>query len=217
MNTKYHVDSERKVTVLTNENQILDKGIHTKNTEEILSLENYAESTERKIRIGEKRINEINNQMRNRKKNFRKLNIIATISSLILLTLSATIEINMILIIIAISMLFTPNITIAIDKLLAKKDNEKKEYCTKRVIDEKIKFNKIKEKIDILSKDKTKDENVKINTFIEVKPIERNEIDSEDYFISNYKIEKRAREMTAQMPKTKKLSKPQIDNSLYQI
>lgn len=214
MNKQYLVDQEGNVKIITNTNQILEYSNANRYIGEILSLENYQEQTNKKINYFDKLVKEFSNKIHKKKKNHRTFNIILSIILTLLLITSALI--NMIAcLIIFLSIIPLSIIIEVIENKLLSKDREENQFYTQRSKEESYRLDKIKSKIEALKKDKNKIKTNNPSKYIDVLPIEKHNLDSEDYFIENYQIEKRTREMTKSTPK--KLTRKINTSNTYKI
>lgn len=211
MNKKYIVDLEGIVTVVTDTGETIErKDKYTETTDTILSLENLSESLGNKVHLFERRLNELNNKIRNESKIMRILNIALILLTFALLILSASISTKLFLSLIVISIPLEIIIGI-VEKNIIKKDKEKRNYCSKHIAEVQHRIDKIQKRIEELSKNKTPKETN--HTFTEIKPIsEYYNIDASDYFVENYLIEERAKEMSKGKKKVKK--KPKTKNNI---
>lgn len=214
MNEQFLVDQEGNVKVITTDNQIIDYGKGNRFTEEILSLENYQEQTKQKIDYFNEKTKEFSNKIYQKNKNNRTFNIIMTIIITSLLIISATINITATLILFLSIIPLAIVIEIIENKLLSK-DREENKFYNQRSKEEIHRLNKIKSKIERLKKDKTPINSNNRNKYKNVLPINNYNLDSKDYFIENYQIEKRCREMTKSKPK--KLTRKKNESNTYKI
>ena len=212
MNTQYKVDEEGNVKVIKENNEVINHGKYYKNTQEILSLENYSETVQTKIDNIDKYIKELSNKIHKKNKLNRTLNISLTIIITLFLITSIVIDITSFLIILASIIPISLVVGIIENKLLTK-DREEIKYYNQRFKEENHILNKIKNKINSLKQYKTK---VKYSSDYQmIPPIKNYNLDSGDYFIEKYQLEKRVREMTND--KQKKLTRNINTNNLYKI
>ena len=162
-------------------------------------LENYSKETKKKINNIEKTIKGLSNKIHKKNKLNRTLNIALTIIITLLLLVSATINITLFLTTL-ISIIPISLIVGIIENKILTKDREEIKYYNQRHKEETHILNKI----EALIKKKTNTNN--INSY---------NLDSVDYFIEKYQIEKRVREMTKDKPK--KLIRKKNTNNLYKI
>ena len=206
MNKKYIVDSEGAVTVITDSGETIErKDKYSETTDTILSLENLSESLRNKLRIFERRLNELNNKIRSESKTMRILNILLILLVLSLLIICSSISTKLSLLLLGTSIPLGVVIGI-VEKTIIKKDEDKKVYCSKRISEGNHQIEKIQKRIVELSKNKNPKETD--HTFTEIKPISTYyKITPSDYFVENYLIEERAKEMTKEKKKVKKKTK----------
>ena len=212
MNKQYIVDEKGNVKIRNNEDNEIEYGKANIFISEILSLENYQEQTQQKIEYFNEKIKEFSKNIHIKNKNNRTFNIMITIIITTLLIISAAININIALIVF-LSIIPLSIIIETIENKLLSKNREENHYYTQRLNEETYKLNKIKSKIERLKKDKRITASTK--KYIDVLPINTYNLNSEDYFIESYQIEKRAREMTKAEPK--KLVRKNNRNNLYKI
>lgn len=214
MNEQFLVDHEGNVKVKTKDNQIIEYGKGNKFIEEILSLENYQEQTQQKIDYFNEKVKEFSNKIYKKNKKNRTFNIIITIIMTTLLIFSAAVNITTALIIF-LSIIPLSIIIDTIENKLLSKDKEENKFYSQRSKEEIYKLNKIKSKIEILKKDKTQINASNQTKYKNVLPIDNYNLNSEDYFIENYQIEKRTREMIKNSPK--KLTRKKNESNTYKI
>lgn len=167
------------------------------NTDEISFIEDYIDSLNAKSNTIRNSLNERKKGKKNTKKSIIAIPLITIILETIIL-LGILPPLNLIPIIIVCTLIGIIAIEIPIALLLIK-DNKKIKECTKKLEELSYKKNKARKRIDILSKNKTKDK--------EVKRRYSYNFDPQDYFIEKYLIEKRAREMTGGKKKVRKQQK----------
>ena len=216
MNKQYIVDIDGKVLVITDQNELVERNdIYTENINTILSLENLSELLSDKIHLFEKRINELNNSIRTKNKTMRLLNISLILLSFILIIIGIAVSEKLSLIV-SISIIPLSVIIKKIEDLIVDKDKKTRNKYQKKLQEETHKKNKIEKRINSLPKEKATIEEEKINTYIDIKPIENYNIDTSDYFIEKYLIDKRVEQMTQGKKKVKK--KTNTGNNLeYEI
>ena len=214
MNKQYIVDENDNVKIITEADKKIDFGKYTIHTDKILSLENFSEETSQKINSLDNRIKEITKKIRNKNKFNRTFNITATIIITILLIISSLITTNIFLLVLTSIIPLSIIIGIVENKILIKDKKEEKYYIQKRN-EQTHRLDKIKSKIKILKEDKTPAKLDNINCCIDIKQIENHNIDSIDYFVEKYKLEKRIRETKTEKPK--KLVRKIKSNNLYKI
>jgi len=216
MNMKYMVDERGKIKVITDKGIFIDtKKQYTKNTDTILYLENMLESIEEKIKFLTKRIGELNNSIKNKTRIFRYINISLILLMFVLLALGIATVTKLFLFITILSIPLA-SIIKKIENIIIEKDKNKRNYFKEKVQEEICKINKINKRINTLQQENIIIEPKLINTPIDVKELEDYMIDSSDYFIDSYLINKRVEEMTRNMPKVKKKTRKKT-NFEYEI
>ena len=210
MNKKYMVDLEGKVTVVTDEGEIIERDNYTKYTDEILSLENVVESLETKINIFKDRLKQHQSNKQNRKMEMIIIPITVLALTVAVLLLSQSLEVAglMGLIGIPVCLLYE---TISVISYF--KSNNKEKVCAQRIKEELHRVEKIKKRINMFSKNKAIEVPTETNKFIDVKSIYDFNFDPSDYFIEKYQIDKTTKQMSKGHVKTRKLTKQ--DNSAY--
>ena len=201
MNKKYKVSPESNITILNGEEEIKREEKYTDNTDEILSLENVSINLENKICKLKDNLNELKEESIDNKNNITTLLlvficcvIVALLSTKSLFLIKIFSELG-----IAYSLIST---AIMINKQIQKQKEIKKQQ--KRITEEINRKSRINKRIEVLSKNKKISLPKKINEYIEIKPIYDFRFTPTDYFIENYQIEKRAKEMTKGKKKIKK-------------
>jgi len=216
MNMKYMVDERGKIKVITDKGIFIDtKKQYTKNTDTILYLENMLENIEEKIKFLTKRIGELNNSIKNKTRIFRYINISLILLMFVLLALGIATVTKLFLFITILSIPLA-SIIKKIENIIIEKDKNKRNYFKEKVQEEICKINKINKRINTLQQENIIIEPKLINTPIDVKELEDYMIDSSDYFIDSYLINKRVEEMTRNMPKVKKKTRKKT-NFEYEI
>lgn len=191
---------------------MIAKNTQTKENKDnrILALENYCEEIQSKINHIDKIIKELSNKIHRKTKFNRKLNIILTIIITLFLTTSLIIDITLFLTTL-ISIIPISLIIGVIENKLLTKDRKEIEYYNQ----------KYKEKNHILDKTKNKLERIKqtktnyVSNNNKASISNNYNLDSCDYFIEKYQLEKRIREITKN--KTKKRIRKNSINNLYKI
>lgn len=207
MNKKYIVDSEGTVTVITDKGETYTReDKYTESTDMILSLENLSETIEREISVFEKRSNELCNSIRKKDRTIKNLNLALTLYMSILCILTTAIDTKLLSTVMLGHFPLMIIIGILEDRIIAK-EKKKRNYCIKQISEKQHRIQKVRRKIDGLLRDKNL-KTTNYNNFTEIKPIseytiDKYTLDASDYFVGNYLIEKRAKEMT----KCKKLVK----------
>lgn len=209
MNKKYTVGEDGNVIVITTEGETIEKGIYTKNTDEILSLENAAESINTTINIFKNRLEE----HRTNKKIKKQLMIIIPVPLILFVIFEALL--GSLSIAGTVGLICMPAYLLAeiINLISYLKSNKKEQIYNKKIIEGTQRVNKINKRIDTLSQDKTQVERNSNVMFTEIKSIYDFNFDPTDYFIERYQIDKRSKEMSKGHKKVKKIAKP--DNSMY--
>ena len=210
MNKKYTVGEDGNVIVVTDKGETIGKGIYTKNTDKILSLENAAESINRKINIFKDRLKE---HIENKK--IMKNSMVLTPIILILFVSFISLISGSLSIAGTIGLFCIPAGLIAEIRSLISyiKSKKKEQIYNKKIIEETQRVNKINKRINALSQDKTQIERNNNVMFTEIKSISDFNFDAADYFVEKYQIDKRSKQMSKGHKKVKKITKP--DNSMY--
>lgn len=200
MNKKYKVDEESNIIILTEEKEIQTKEKYTNNKDEIFSLKNASIALEIKISRLKDNLNKLKEKTIDSQNNLTTLLLIIVCSTIVSLLL----EKNLFLIKIFFKsvLIFSVLSTIVLLRKYIKLKKEIKK-SQKRIDEEINRKNRVNKRIEILSKNKTLTIPEKLNEYIEIKPIYDFKFTPTDYFIENYQIEKRAKEMTKSKKKTK--------------
>lgn len=202
MNKKYMVNAKGLVVVVTDTGEVIETNeVYTKNTNEILSLENLRERYEIKNRILINGIKEKTDIIKAAKLVMMILPLIAIpIFLLILLMSSAPIAAYLFLMPACLIATILVEIFEFLDIIRNKKKLNKLNNLM-NINNQRIK--KITKKIDVLKSDKERISQEISETFIDVERTFDYNFDSVDYFIEKYQVDKRTREMTGN--KIKKL------------
>lgn len=213
MNKKYIVTPEGKVTVVTDTGEKIDKkDKYTKNTDEILSLENVVELIENKVNNLKKYLKETKIKIKDNKSTIITMPIFFLVSlglvSLVTNSLVLTTGLGFAFVVGGIIFL-TPEVI----KLIKGKKNIK-EY-EEKISGESHRINKITKRINTLSEDKTPVRAEKVNKLIDVKTISNFNFDASDYFIEQYQADKNNKSLTKGHPKVRKLTK--LDNKIIKL
>ena len=211
MNKQYKIEEDGIVTIITDSGEVITKECN-QNIDEILSLEDYIEITRIKMVPHRNNIRRYKEQKKTHKRLLFGLPITLIVAEVMLL-MAILPSIKLLLPILgcsllAIGLLEIPSIITII------KSNNKIEQNNKMLLELSHKEEKAKKRLETLSKEKTIEPQVTPG-FVEVKKIYSYHFDSQDYFIENYLIDKRAKEMTGGKTLVKKPSK--IVNGAYEI
>ena len=213
MNKKYKVDIESNITILDGEKEIQKKEKYTNNTDEILSLENIAIEIENKIYKLKDNLNELIEETIDNKNNIITLSLMFICCLIVTLLSSKTLF--LIKMFSELGIIVSAISTIIIIKKQIKNIKEIK-IRTQRIEEEINRKTRVNKRIEILSKNKIITLPKKINEYIEIKPIYDFKFTPTDYFVENYQIEKRAKEMTNSKKKIKKRTN-KYKNEEYKI
>lgn len=214
MNKKYNVDLEGNVIVLNEKGKEIQRNDkYTKNTDEILSLENLSEGLENKINNFKSTLEELKETNKDNKNNIVILTLLFVCGLGITFISPITLFLIKILAIIA-TIISIPLILTEIKKLIT--NNKEINKYEKRILENSYKVNKIKKRIATLLKEQTPILQGNHNEFTDVKSIYNLNLDPIDYFIENYQIGKRANEMKHSKKKVRKLT-TESNSSIYKI
>lgn len=205
MNKSYMVDNNGTVTVVTDSGTLkVREDKYTKNTAEILSLENYKELKEAKKRILEHRISNLINNKKTTKTTM--IFLPTTLFFFIAILLLSSTPLTYIKIMFLIFSIATTLIETAL-LIELKKTDKKIKQVNPLLVNEKETIKKINKKINILKEDKKKIKKEPGPIFTDVKKIYEFKFDASDHFIEQYQIDKRTNEMNHSKQKNKRLVK----------
>lgn len=213
MNKKYTRDLEGNIKVITEKGEVIEKEYpYTKNTDEILSIENFIENLQTKVNI----FRNESNKAKKQKKDSRKIIIIIPmlifiISIILTITLLPPLEYLPLIVLSLLGVTTILEIPFIIKNI---KSSNRIETCDSKIDELTYQINKAQKRINALLQDKTVIEDKPVEELIEVKNDYNFYFDPEDYFVEKYRIDKRAREILKQQPKgKKKVRKPSKENT----
>lgn len=219
MNKQYKVDPEGNMIVVTDTGKVIyreDK--HTKNTDEILSLENVVESLEKKKDYFKDELDILKKEHNNNIKSISSYTPICFLVGVFLIIIYKSFSLNILLIFLSsLTAAFIATFIPDILKLINDNNEIKKHH--QKINIESHRLKKIKKRIDALTKDTTpskeeRTDNKRTTDFIDVKPIS-NYYDASDYFIMNYIIDKKTKNENPSKKKVRKLTKE--DKQIYKF
>lgn len=213
MNIKYKVNSENEITILTEETEIERKEKYTSTTEEILSLENTKTLLETKINNLKNNLIEIQEENTDNKNNL--ITLLLILICCVIVSLLSTKTLFLTKIISDLGIVFSI-LSIIVNTKKYLKNKKEINIQEKRINEEINRKDRVNKRIEVLSKSKTISIPKKLNEYIEIKPIYDFRFTLTDYFIENYQIEKRIKEMTKGKKKVKKRTN-EFNNEEYKF
>lgn len=217
MNKQYIVNEDNRVSVVTDNGDVIERvEEYTDNTKEILSLENYQEQLENKVNFLNNRLNERNNALRKKKKDIKNINRLLLLLLCLLGFITLAIPNNLCLGLL-ISFIPMGMVIKFLENSFIKREEKKKDTLSSDINTRKEQLEKVKRKIESLSKDKSLKGVVEHNTFIEVEPLYNYNFDVKDYFMEKYLIDKRTKEMTGEVKTKVKKMPSRLYSNRYDI
>lgn len=211
MNKEYIVDSDGTVTVVTDNGKTYTReDKYTESTDMILSLENLAEEIENDVQVLVKCSNELCQSIQKKDRTIKLLNLKLVLFMIAFFYLAGAISTNLLSSSLLCSMPLWVIIGIVEDRII-EKEKQKRNYCVKQFREKCRRAQRVRRKIDELSRNKVQKKS-NCNNFTEIKPISKYTIDeytldASDYFVEKYLIDKRAKEMIKGKKLVKKKTK----------